>query len=129
MASLLLVSNIGLAFNVHYCGGKIADISSVFNIEEVCEMPVVNDTACCAEKESDHKKCCEDKTVDLQDDTDEIVVKSFAFSIAAPFVGTHFPDLHFSAEVPASASAEPAYYCDRHAPPLFKLYSQFLLYA
>ena len=36
IALLVLVSNSGLAFNVHYCEGKIASISSVFSDEEVC---------------------------------------------------------------------------------------------
>jgi hypothetical protein len=27
LAILLLVSNVGLAFNVHYCGGEIASVS------------------------------------------------------------------------------------------------------
>jgi predicted transcriptional regulator len=38
LAFFLLISNSGLAFNVHYCGEKIAAISSVFSDEEVCEM-------------------------------------------------------------------------------------------
>ena len=40
IAFFLLVSNSGLAFNVHYCGDKIAAVSSVFSTEEVCVVPV-----------------------------------------------------------------------------------------
>ena len=41
IAFLVLVSNSGLAFNVHFCEGKIASITSVFSKEEVCDMPIV----------------------------------------------------------------------------------------
>jgi hypothetical protein len=130
LASLLLVSNIGLAFNVHFCGGKIADVSSVYNVSEVCEMPVAETTACCAKKATDHKKCCEDKTVDLQDDSDEVVVKTFTFSVAAPFLNAEIPLFQNPASSPEVLRENTvAYYCDSHSPPLFKLYSQFLLYA
>jgi hypothetical protein len=130
LAILLLVSNIGLAFNVHFCGGKIADVSSVYNVEEVCLVPIERTNACCAKKEADHKKCCEDKTVDLQDDSDEVVVKGFTFSISAPFVISEnltFKPRVASAEVRQNIQLQ--YYSEAHSPPLYKIYHQFLLYA
>ena len=66
LAFFLLISNSGLALNVHYCGEKIAAISSVFSDEEVCEMPVKKEKSCCAKKEVTHKKCCSDKEVNLK---------------------------------------------------------------
>jgi len=48
LAFFLLVSNSGLAFNVHFCKGKIASVSSVFSKEEVCKMLIVKEKACCA---------------------------------------------------------------------------------
>ena len=37
LALLLLVSNIGFAFDVHYCGGKIASVSLKTTAEPVVE--------------------------------------------------------------------------------------------
>jgi len=36
LAMLILVSNVGLAFNVHYCEGKISGISFNYKVEEPC---------------------------------------------------------------------------------------------
>ena len=131
LALLLLVSNIGLAFNVHYCGDEIASVSSVYNVEEVCEMPEIPaDKACCAaEMAINHKKCCSDKVVDLQDKGDDILVKNFSFQIDVPFVATAWEPLVFPTVPSVKALEQTAYYCDANAPPLFKLYSQYLLYA
>lgn len=131
LAFLLLVSNIGLAFNVHYCGDEIASVSSVYNVEEVCEMPEIQvEKACCAaEIAVSHKKCCSDKVVDLQDKGDDILVKNFSFQIDIPFVAVSWEPLVFPAVPIAKTLQQTTYYCDANAPPLFKLYSQYILYA
>src|SRR6187402_2095604 len=85
LAFLLLVSNAGLAFNVHYCGGKIASVSSVFHSGKVCKMDIPVEKACCAKKIVEKKnKCCSDKVVDFKRSND-VVVKAFSFEIAMPF--------------------------------------------
>ena len=55
LAVLLLVSNVGFAFNVHYCGDEIASVSlkSVFssnNTEENCCGIVEEQSHCCKDK-------------------------------------------------------------------------------
>ena len=133
LALLLLVSNIGLAFNVHYCYGKIAAVSSVFNTEEVCSsMEEEKDTQSCCAKEiaENHKKCCEDKLVNLQDKTDDGVVKTFSFHFEMPFAfQTWKPIFLRTVEVPLKVNTSISYYCEAHSPPLFKLYSQYVFYA
>jgi hypothetical protein len=59
LAFLLLVSNAGFAFDVHYCGGEIASVS-------------LNTTAsatpqkkCCETKE-EKSSCCKDKVVHFE---------------------------------------------------------------
>ena len=76
LAILVLVSNSGLAFNVHFCEDKIASITTVFSKEEVCVTPEKEDT-CCAKLEKTHKKCCSDKEVNLKNKTEKVVVKTF----------------------------------------------------
>jgi hypothetical protein len=89
---LILVSNSGLAFSVHYCEGKIASISSVFSEEEVCEMQVLVEETCCAKPEKAHKDCCSDKKVDLKNKTEKIIIKT----ISLDFEPAYFYALHNS---------------------------------
>ncbi len=133
LAILLLVSNIGLAFNVHYCYGKIAAVSSVFNTEEVCSsMEEEKETKlCCAKKIAEnHKKCCQDKVVNLQDKPDDGVIKTFSFHFEMPFAIQTWKAVFFNeVAIQQKKNTTISYYCEAHSPPLFKLYSQYIFYA
>jgi hypothetical protein len=131
LAILLLVSNVGLAFTVHYCEGKIASITSVFNKEEVCEMKALPaQKVCCAkELEANHKKCCKDKIVNLEDKSDEVIVKTFSFQIDIPFTIDVWKPLVFEKNHLQKSNDKIAFYCGANSPPLFKLYSQYIFYA
>lgn len=131
VAFLMLVSNTGFAMTVHYCGGKISSISSGFSNKETCEIPeAAPEKACCAKKvEVSHKKCCSDKTVNLKGKTIDVIVKMASVDYVAPFVVPVYKPILFGYEPSTKAEKITSYYCDAHAPPLFKLYHQFLLYA
>ncbi len=129
LAFFLLVSNSGMALNVHYCGEKIAGISTVFSKEEVCEMPVSTEDSCCTKVETNHKKCCSDKEVNLNDDTEKIVIKSFSVDFDTPFVINEWQPVSFYNVTFQTHSQCVDYYCEAHAPPLYKLYSQYIFYA
>jgi hypothetical protein len=130
IAFFLLVSNSGLAFNVHYCEGKIASISSVFSDEEICAMPVqpVKKT-CCAKPQKAHKKCCSDKEVNLKNKAEKITVKSFSFDLNSVFYFSEFNLVAFSSFIPVFYSQDTDFYCDANAPPLYQLYCQYTFYA
>lgn len=128
LAFFLLVSNSGVAFNVHFCGDNIAAISSVFSKEEVCVEPIQEEKSCCAKVETDHKKCCSDKEVSLDDDSEKIVIKSISFDLNSVFVLTAWKPLLFDEVQLLTTTQNTDYYCDANAPPLFKLYSQFIFY-
>ena len=131
LAILLLVSNIGLAFNVHFCEGKIASISSVYNIEKISDAPKksVVDEECCAENEKDHKQCCKDKVVDLEDKSPDTIIKTFSFQIDIPFLIQYWKPILFQEITSLKRREKIIYYCDANAPPLFKLYNQYIFYA
>lgn len=131
LAVLLLVSNFGLAFNVHFCEGKIASISSVYNVEEACDAPekIVSEENCCATASKDHKQCCEDKVVDLDDKSPDTIIKTFSFQIDFPFLLEDWKPLLFNEIVALKRAEKIVYYCDANAPPLFKLYNQYIFYA
>ncbi|MBN8643167.1 MAG: hypothetical protein J0L86_15250 [Flavobacteriales bacterium] len=129
LAFFLLVSNSGLALNVHYCGNTIAAVSTVFSKEEVCEVPVVEEQSCCSKVESSHKKCCSDKEINLDDDTEKIVIKSFSLDLDSVFIFNEWQPTQFATVVSFSDTKHFDYYCDANAPPLYQLYSQYIFYA
>lgn len=118
---LILVSNVGLAFNVHYCGDKIASVS----------LASQNDFAkkdCCdkAEKKS---PCCKDKKVKLEKKSDNSVVKTFSFQLEVPFASYTWKPIDGLPIANFKSNQAIKFYCDSNAPPLYKLYSQYIFYA
>ena len=128
-ALLILVSNSGLAFSVHYCEGKIASISSVYSDEEVCDEPVVVEKTCCAKVETTHKDCCSDKKVDLKNKTEKIIIKTISLDFEPAFFSEYNSHIFAVAETPKFVDEKVAFYCDSNAPPLYKLYCQYTFYA
>jgi len=126
LAFFLLVSNSGLAFNVHFCEGKIASISSIFSKEEVCKMLIKTEKACCVKPEASHKKCCSDKKVNLKNKTEKSIIKtvdldSSYFSLEREFQINNFRQ-------PSYNYSNVGYYFNANVPPLYKLYCQFTLF-
>lgn len=128
-ALLILVSNSGLAFTVHYCEGKIASISSVFSEEEVCDMPVVVEETCCAKPKTTHKDCCSDKKVDLKNKTEKIIIKTISLDFEPAFFAEYRNPFFVAVEIQKTKGENVAFYCDSNAPPLYKLYCQYTFYA
>ena len=130
LAILLLISNFGLAFNVHYCGDKIASFSSAFSTVETQSKEAFSKENCCCVKESGEKSsCCKNKVVDLKKETKDVIVKTFSFQLDSPFIVVKSSELLFTkAEKNISNSNVTEYYCSPNAPPLFKLYQQYIFY-
>ena len=127
LAILILVSNSGLAFNVHFCEDKIASITTVFSKEEVCVTPEKEET-CCAKLEKTHKKCCSDKEVNLKNKTEKVVVKTFID--ADLFLFNNKNEVLISTPIFKSIKNEICtYFFNSNAPPLYLLYSQYIFYA
>ncbi|MGH2664900.1 HYC_CC_PP family protein [Flavobacterium sp.] len=121
LTMLILVSNVGLAFNVHYCGDKIASVSFV-SLKDASEKD------CCgkAEKKS---PCCKDKKIKLEKKADNSVVKTFSFQLEIPFASFDWKPVACLDSVCFKSNQITAFYCNSNAPPLYKLYSQYLFYA
>lgn len=124
LAILVLVSNTGLAINVHYCGDAVAAVS-VDNFKKV------DDSGCCGNEAPVDESCCKDKKVEIKKTTTEnVLIKSFQLDLA-PFIATeefNFISGNYTIDK-LVINDLPAYYCDSHAPPLYKLYSQFIFYS
>ncbi|MBZ4036251.1 hypothetical protein K6T82_15870 [Flavobacterium sp. 17A] len=122
LALLLLVSNIGFAFDVHYCGGKIASVSLKTTAEPVVEKK------CCGSKEKKNS-CCKDKVVHFEKKSDDATLKFFFFQIAFPAIIQDYKPLAFLALPNFKKKQVLSYYSDANAPPLFKLYQQYIFYS
>lgn len=127
LAFFLLVSNVGLAVDVHYCGGEIASVKPV--LWRTIESQSTVEEGCCASKAEEKDSCCKDKVVNFQKKSENVTLISISFQPDFNFMFEEWNPLVFS-EFPNFESNEiTAYYCDANAPPLFKLYHQYIFYA
>ncbi|HEX9151355.1 MAG TPA: hypothetical protein VF842_04690 [Flavobacterium sp.] len=126
LAFFLLVSNTGLSFDVHYCGDKIASIHPFFLKSGEASDSV--EKGCCEKIVAKKDRCCKDKVVHFQKKSDNLLIKAFALNADLPFLKEWNP-VAFSGVANFKRFENTAYYCDSHAPPLFKLYSQYIFYA
>lgn len=123
LALLLLVSNIGLAFNVHYCGDEISSISFKTSVPSY-EI----EKNCCGEIEK-KSNCCDTKVMHFQKKSEtslsQIIVQTFNF-----YYSNNDWKPNFKITIPNfKINSTTAYFCDANAPPYFKLYSQYIFYA
>jgi len=138
LAFLILASNVGLAFNVHYCGDKVSSVSLAYKTEEPCNdhhkkgvhKHDHKEKACCAASSKTHDTCCKNDVVKLEDNGEgKVIVKSLQLDLSA-FCEVHeWKPAQVFSFAPALVKETPSFYCDSHAPPLFKLYCCYILYA
>ncbi|MHC0439977.1 HYC_CC_PP family protein [Flavobacterium sp. 3-210] len=122
LAFLLLVSNMGFAFDVHYCGGEIASVSLNTTTKAAPEKK------CCGESEK-KSSCCKDKVVHFEKKSDNATVKIFFFQLDFPAVLPEYKSIAFLAVPNFKSNQITSYYADANAPPLFKLYNQYIFYS
>jgi hypothetical protein len=125
LATLILLANLGLSFTVHYCKDEIASISFQFKKEEPCVEKV---TSCCS-KAASHASCCSDKVIKVQKKTDDILVKTFQLELQSVVFNTDWQSAFIAFKPEIETSNRVGFYCDSHAPPLYKLHCQFVFYA
>jgi hypothetical protein len=123
LSILLLVSNVGLAFNAHYCGGKLASVTLNSPLPSLNE-----EKECCDKVVSKKDSCCKDKKIVVEKKTDNGVFKTFSFQLDCTFILPETTTFDFAVASNFKKKESLSYYCDANAPPLFKLYSQYLLY-
>jgi hypothetical protein len=124
LAFLILGSNVGLAFNVHYCDGKLASVSWSFPTVSSLQ----KDKDCCLKKAIKKESCCKDKKIVFKEKADDKIVKSFSFQFDYVFLVPEYQSPVSATISSFKNNVSLSYYCDANAPPLYKLYSQYLLY-
>lgn len=137
LAVLILGSNIGLAFNVHYCGDDLAAVSLAYNLEEPSNDHHKKDhrhegeeKACCSIKAGEHESCCKNDLVKLEDNGEsKVIVKSLQLELGTLCTLTTWNPAHSFTANQILIKENPSFYCESNAPPLFKLYCRYILYA
>ena len=119
----LLVSNLGLAFNVHYCDDEIASIS--INTSSTSH-EIEKD--CCGKVER-ASKCCKNKIIKSNEKSDQITVKIISLDAQYNLVFNEWKPVVFAEKCNFKPREITTYYCDANAPPLYLLYSQYTFYA
>jgi len=125
LAFLILLANLGLSFAVHYCKDEIASVSFQYQEDEPC----VEDVKSCCAKEDSHDSCCSNKLIKVEKKTDDILVKTLQLDLEPTVFTTDWKPSFIAFESENIVSNEVAYYCDSHAPSLYKLYCQLVFYA
>ena len=123
LTALLLVSNLGLAINVHYCADEIESIT----INVAPDSGKVVDECCGIVEEE--PGCCNDKIIKAEIKSDQIIVDSFSFDTALHSVVYDWKPKVFISKNHFKQKDNSTYYCDANAPPLYLLYSQYTFYA
>ena len=123
LTALLLVSNLGLAINVHYCADEIESIT----INVAPDSGKVVDECCGIVEEE--PGCCNDKIIKADIKSDQIIVKSLSFDPALHSVIYDWKPKVFISKNPFKQKNNSTYYCEANAPPLYLLYSQYTFYA
>ncbi len=123
LALFLLVSNLGLAFNVHYCDNVIASVSlnTASNSQEI-------EKNCCGKIEI-KSKCCKNKIIKCNEKSDQIRVKISSLDNNSILFSDHWKTAVFNDVFNFKARGITSYYCDANAPPLYLLYSQYTFYS
>lgn len=124
LALMILVSNVGWAFTMHYCGGKLASVS----IQTISNSSYQK-KSCCAPKALQKDRCCKNKKVQFEKKSDHAILKAFSFE---PYVACIIPKNKITiVALPTTffTKSITSYFCDAHAPPLFKLYQRYIFYA
>jgi hypothetical protein len=124
LALLILFSNVGLAFSMHYCGGKLASVSV-----QSLTTNVNSEKSCCEKKDLTKDSCCKNKTVHFQKKSDNATLKAFSFEPFTAYLIFENKEKITALQTVFFSKSIPTYFCDANAPPLFKLYRQYIFYA
>jgi hypothetical protein len=126
-ACYYMLISVGLTLTVHFCGGKLASVSAITQVETYTTLTTPE--SCCVEEVETNQDCCNDAIIDLSEIKDDSLFSTF--NLSQQFVGviTELPSVVFKTVEFKNKSALPNYTFQSNAPPLYKLYGTYILYA
>jgi hypothetical protein len=123
VAFFLLLSNTGMALNVHFCADVIASISfhSAGDEQQI-------EANCCgsAEKES---HCCDNKIIKSDKNSDQILLKSFVFEVSEFLLNASIKAIFQETAINFKKAVATNFCCNANAPPIYKRNCQLVFYA
>lgn len=128
LSFLLLVSNMGLAFNAVFCCEKLVAISSSTASDNDCHIIKKKSTSCC-DIIIENENCCATKKIDIKPTVSQLLLKDIKLSFEnfSLFVNTDF--VYFSIlNKPAIKKETFLYVFNSSSPPLYKLLCRFVTY-
>lgn len=121
----LLFTQLGYGYVLHFCHNELSQVKSIYDTtkDSCCGE---TDTCCVIPDENDTDKCCDD--VIVSSDVDDNLLPHFDFQCQAFILHKNnlFDFLKFENKID-----KPVYFLNNHpahAPPLYVLYSQFVIY-
>lgn len=133
LAALLVFVNTGLVLNIHYCEGNFESITSVFQENETCrghneEAHLHEKTihACCVASSKNHKSCCSDEVLVIQNTNDKIGIdfKPF-YCLVLPTIVQSSSGLIAELEFVDKHDFREYYFFESNAPPLYQLFCRY----
>lgn len=119
----LLLSQTGLAFNIHFCDSKIASVG-LYSKATAYQ----SEKNCCGEVEKE-SKCCHNSIVKSIEKPETIFVKTLTFAQNYFPTTAQWSPILLKPLVKGVVKNNATYYCDSNAPPIFKLNCQLVFYA
>ncbi len=134
---VFIFSNVGWSVNVHYCRDIVfSQLSYLQDSKHHCAMDVEEPMPCCQKTEQHQKDntaedCCREQIIKSNSsDQSVIIVKTLPFQFEGFIADSSWTELQLdSIGEYLTKDKYLAYYVDSNAPPLFKLYCQFIFYA
>lgn len=129
-AIFFLMTKIGVAFNIHYCHGQIAEVKHIFQHKEGCGMDMSMDMNSSTKKQLNKKSCCSDEVITIQNTDINTITDKLELSkpllIAVLNTAILFHLIEFP---PQNNIMEVEYENSSHSPPLYQLYCNYTLYS
>lgn len=130
LSFVLLATQTGLAVSVHYCGGEAVSIAAGFGVTaHGCGMEPKEADGCGPDLKLGRKGCCDEKSIQIKVKQEAPTILKSGFATDAIFTTPSEIVSPFASTVPVALYRMPAFHCEAHGPPLFLLYSSYLLYA
>lgn len=135
LSALVLFANMGLALNVHYCHDNVTSVSLAYRAAEpVNSHHHTHDEdeggLCCKKVVDSHKKCCKNNVLKVKDTPEKALVKSIQLDLGAFYAVEAWKPSVLDTQYAIGVQKDtPSFYCESNAPPLYKLYCRYILYA
>jgi hypothetical protein len=122
-----LIICVGLTITLHFCGGSLESLST-FKTELICsEQP--SKTSCCSERKEISSDCCNDSVLDLSDIDEDSLFHEFKFIDQFVILPSNLNYFIFNQKKILNKVFLSNYIFDSNAPPLYKLFGNFIYYA